>query len=172
LSLPAHLVTKVLLVVGNAGVDGSLPSYAEVLVAPLGGLKSSCVEALASDLGRWLPTGSTACLTEVLRSLAVEFLAKMRAEVDWVIFFGLGLKINALREVRKRLVRVLSRLGMKPKLTLGRRKLKRKACELVLRPKTLEFDSRVTLKVGSKGLRNLFRGKGRLRQRRCRWAVR
>ena len=51
-------------------MDGSLPSYAEVLAAPVGGMKLSCVEALASDLRRWLSMGGGACLTEVSRSLA------------------------------------------------------------------------------------------------------
>ena len=63
-----HLVVKVLPAVVNTGVSGSPPSYVEVLVAPLGGMKSSCVKALASDLGRWLPMGGGACLTKVLRS--------------------------------------------------------------------------------------------------------
>jgi hypothetical protein len=37
--LSTHLVAKVLPAVGNAWVSGSPPSYAEVLAAPLGGLK-------------------------------------------------------------------------------------------------------------------------------------
>jgi hypothetical protein len=127
-----YLVVKVVLVIVNAGVDGSPSSYAEVLAAPLGGMKSSCVEALASDLGRWLPKGGGACLTEV----------------DQVIFFGLGLKIKASRDIRRRLVRAFSQLGLKPKLLLGRRKLKRKACGFLLRPRPLEVDSRVKLKAG------------------------
>jgi hypothetical protein len=57
----------------NAGMNGSPPSYAEVLAAPVGGTKLSCVEALAFDLGRWLPMGGGACLTKVLRSLAGSF---------------------------------------------------------------------------------------------------
>jgi hypothetical protein len=36
--------------------------------------------------------------------------------VDWVIYFGLGLKINASKDIRRRLGQVLSRLGLKPKL--------------------------------------------------------
>jgi hypothetical protein len=50
-----QLVVKDLPAVVNAGVDGSLPSYVDVLAAPLGGMKSSCMEALAFELGRWLP---------------------------------------------------------------------------------------------------------------------
>ena len=100
--LIVQLVAKVLLAVVNDGVDGSLPSYAYVLAAPSGGMKSSCVEALASDLGRWLLMGGEACLMEALRSLVMEFLVKMRVEVDRVIFFGLGLKIKALRDIRKK----------------------------------------------------------------------
>jgi hypothetical protein len=141
--LSAHLVAKVLPAVGNSGVGGNPPSYAEVLVVPLSGLKSACKEALVYDLGRWFSMGGATCLTELLRSLAMEFLAKMRAEVDRILFFGLGLKLNASRDVRKRLGRVLSRLGLKHKLIFGRRQTKRKACVLVLRPKPLVFNSRV-----------------------------
>ena len=61
--LIAHLIAKVLPEVVNAGEDGSPPFYADVLAVPLGGMKSSCVETLASDLGRWLPMGGGACLT-------------------------------------------------------------------------------------------------------------
>jgi hypothetical protein len=98
--LIAQLVVKVLLAVPavNAEVVGSPPSFADVLVVAPGGLKSYFVEALvlvegSSDLGRCLPMGGGACLMEALRSLVMEFLAKVRAEVDRVIFFGLGLKI-------------------------------------------------------------------------------
>jgi hypothetical protein len=69
--------------------------------------------------GRVLSMGGGSCLTEVLRSLAMELLAKVRAEVDRVIFFGLGLKINTLTDIRRRLGRVFSRLGLKPKLLHG-----------------------------------------------------
>ena len=127
--LIAHLVAKVLPAVVNAGVDGSLPSDAYVIVAPLGVMKSSCMEALVSKLGRWLSMGGGACLMEVPRSLAMEFLAKMRAEVDRVIFFGLGLKIKASRDLRKKMAWVFSRLALKPKLILRRRKLKWKSYE-------------------------------------------
>jgi hypothetical protein len=34
--------------------------------------------------------------------IAMEFVAKIRAEVDRILFFGLGLKFNASRDVRKR----------------------------------------------------------------------
>jgi hypothetical protein len=45
--------------------------------------------------------GRAGLMTEVLRSLAMEFLAKMRVEVDRVLFFGLGLKIKASRDKEK-----------------------------------------------------------------------
>jgi hypothetical protein len=141
--MSAHLVAKVLLAIGNTGAGGSPPSYAEVLAAPLGGLKSAYGEALVFDLGRWFSTSGATCLTELLRSLAMEFLAKMRAEVDQILFFGLGLKLNASRDVRKRLGQVLSWLGLKHKLIFGRRQTKRKASGLVLRPKSLVFNSQV-----------------------------
>jgi hypothetical protein len=144
---PLTLDAKVLPEVGQASVDGSPPSYAKVLAVPVGGMKSFCTEALASDLGRWLPKGGGAYLTEVLRGLALEFLMKMRAEVDRVIFFRLGLKTEASRGIRKRLGQVLSWLGLKPKLILGRHRLKQKACRLILRPRPLEAESRVELKV-------------------------
>jgi hypothetical protein len=68
--------------------------------------------------------------------------------VDRVIFLGLGLKMEASRGIRKRLGRALSRLGLKPKLIIGRHRLKRKACGLFLRPSPLEADSQVKLKAG------------------------
>jgi hypothetical protein len=74
---------------------------------------------VSSVLGRVLSMGGSSCLTEALRSLAMEFLAKVRVEVDRVIFFGLGLKINTLTDIRRRLGRVFSRLGLKPKLLHG-----------------------------------------------------
>jgi hypothetical protein len=116
--LVAQLAAKDLPAVVNVGVDGSLPSDVDVIATPLGGMKSSCLETLVSELGRWLPMGGRACLMEVLRRLAMEFLAKMRAEVDRVIFFGLGLKIKASRDLRKKKARVFSRLGLKLKLSL------------------------------------------------------
>jgi hypothetical protein len=136
-SLTAHLDAKVPLAVACAGEEGSQPSLAEVLAAPLGGMKSPGVEGLASILGSWTSMGGGAGLTGVLRSLAMEFLAKLRTEVDRILFFGLGLKIKATRDTRRRMVQVLSRLGLKPKLLIGRTKYKRKASGLVLRPKLL-----------------------------------
>ena len=58
-------------------------------------------------------------MTEALRSLAMEFLAKVRAKVDRVIFFGFGLRVKASTDIRRRLSRMLSRLGLKPKLLHG-----------------------------------------------------
>jgi hypothetical protein len=134
--LTAHLDVKVLPAVAYAGEESSQHSFAEVLAAPLGSMKSLGVEGLASVLGSWLPTGGGAGLIEVLRSLAMEFLAKLRTEVDRILFFGLGLKIKATRDTRRRMVQALSRLGQKPKLLIGRNKHKRKASGLVLRPKS------------------------------------
>jgi hypothetical protein len=63
--------------------------------------------------------GGSDYFMEAMRILAMEFLGKVRAEVDWVIFFELGLKIKASRDIRKRMVWAFSRLGLKPKLILG-----------------------------------------------------
>jgi hypothetical protein len=139
--LMAQLATKVspAVPVVNTGVVGSPPTFADVLVAPPGGLKSSFVEAQApmevsSGLGSVLPMGGGSFLTEALRSLAVEFLAKVRAEVDRVIFFGLGLKLNVSKDIRRRLGLVFSQLGLKPKLLHGfHLRGRRKRC---LRPVT------------------------------------
>jgi hypothetical protein len=110
--------------VPSAGVVGSQPTFAEVLAAPPGGAFSSCVEAQASleassGLGRELSMGGGSCLMEALRTLAMEFLSKVRAEVDRVMFFGLGLRTKASMDIRRRLGRMLSRLGLKPKLLHG-----------------------------------------------------
>jgi hypothetical protein len=134
--LTAHLDMKVLPAVANAGEKGSQPSFTEVLAAPLGGMKSPGVEDSASVLGSWLLMGGGARLTEVMRSLAMEFLAKLRTEVDRILFFGLGLKIKASKDIRRRMVQALSRLGLKPKILVGRRKHKRISSGLVLRPKS------------------------------------
>jgi hypothetical protein len=123
--LTAHLDMKILPAVANAGEKVSQPSFVEVLAAPLGGMKSPGMEYSASVLGSWLPLGGRARLTEVMRSLAMEFLAKLRTEVDWILFFGLGLKIKASRDIRRRMVQALARLGLKPKILVGKRKHKR-----------------------------------------------
>jgi hypothetical protein len=56
---------------------------------------------------------------EAMRCVATDFLAKVRAEVDRVLFFGLGLKVDALCDIKRRMGRALSRLGLKPKLLFG-----------------------------------------------------
>jgi hypothetical protein len=124
--LITQLAAKVLpeVPIVNAGVAGSPPAFADVLVAPPGGVKSSLVETqdtmeVNSDLGRVPPMGGGFVWMEALRSMAMEFLAKVRADVDRVICFGLGLKINASKDIRSRLGRVFSRLGLKPKLLHG-----------------------------------------------------
>jgi hypothetical protein len=48
--------------------------------------------------------GGCVYLSEALRCLAMEFLAKVRAGVGQVIFFGLGLKVKASRDIRRRMV--------------------------------------------------------------------
>jgi hypothetical protein len=56
---------------------------------------------------------------EAVRCVATDFLAKVRAEVDRVLSFGLGLKIDASCDIKRRIGRALSRLGLKPKLLFG-----------------------------------------------------
>jgi hypothetical protein len=56
---------------------------------------------------------------EAVRCVATNFLAKVRAEVDRVLSFGLGLKIDASCDIKRRIGRALSRLGLKPKLLFG-----------------------------------------------------
>jgi hypothetical protein len=82
--------------------------------------KSSVMDAQAhmSVLGSSLwpsPDG----MMEALRCLANDFLAKVKAEVDRILFFGLGLKVDASSAIKRRMVRVFSRLGLKPKLLFG-----------------------------------------------------
>jgi hypothetical protein len=90
----------------NAGMGGSAPSFANVLAAPLGDLKPHAVEAPVSveersNLGSTLARGGGVELMEALRRLTMEFLGKIRAEVDRVIRFGLGFGVKASRELRK-----------------------------------------------------------------------
>jgi hypothetical protein len=87
-----------------------------------------------SNLGLQWP--SLDCAMEAVRSLVRDFLAKIRAEVDRIIFFRLGLKVNASSGIQRRLGRVLSRLGLKPKLLFGDKwRGRRKACGLTVRPR-------------------------------------
>jgi hypothetical protein len=106
----------------EARVVGSQHPCADVRVASLGGLKP--VEALAvveggSNLWSRPPLGGEAELMEAMKHLARVFLAKLRAEVDRVIFFGLGLKLKETMGIRRKMARVFSRLGLKPKLLFG-----------------------------------------------------
>jgi hypothetical protein len=125
-SLLAQLVAKEMPEVSviNARVGGSVPSFANVLAAPLGDLKSYIVEALISmevrfDLGSHLSWGGSIESMVALRRLAMEFLGKFRAEVDRFICFGLGFRVKASRDIRKRMGWVFSRLGLKPKRHFG-----------------------------------------------------
>jgi hypothetical protein len=61
----------------------------------------------------------------------------------------LGLKINASRDIRKRMGRVFSQLGLKPRLLLGFNwRGRRKTSGLILRPRPLAAVSRVKANVG------------------------
>jgi hypothetical protein len=150
-SLIAQLVAKVMLEVPvvNAGVGGSMPSFADVLVAPSSGLKPYVVEApisveVCSDVGSHLPLGDGVDSMAALKGLAMEFLVKLRAEVDWMICFGLGFKFKASRDIRKRMGWVFSRMGLKPKLHFGFKLRGRcKPSGLNRRPRPLVDGSRV-----------------------------
>jgi hypothetical protein len=150
-TLLAHLVEKVLPAVVNAGEVDSSPSFVEV-VAPPGGVKPPLMEAQApvTDLGshlRPLRTSSD-CSMEVLWRLA-DFLAKVRAEVDRILFFGLGLKIGASKDIRRRMGRLFSQLGLKPKLLFGfKRRGRRKSRGLSLRPRSSAVVSRIKSNAG------------------------
>ena len=96
----------------NAEEAGSSPSFAEPVVNAVEVGCTSCSKSLVmeaqapmldvgSSLRSWWP--SPDCSLEALRSLANDFLAKVRAEVDWVLFFGLGLKVDASSDVRRRM---------------------------------------------------------------------
>jgi hypothetical protein len=130
----------------NVKVGHSAPSFTNVLTAPLEDLKPYVVEApvsmeVRSDLGSHLSGGSGIESIMALRRLAMKFLGKFRAEVDQVICFGLGFRVKASRDIRKRMGWVFSQLGLKPKLHFG--------CKLRGRrkPKPLVEGSRV--KAGS-----------------------
>jgi hypothetical protein len=58
-------------------------------------------------------------MMEALKCLANDFLAKVRVEVDWILFSGLGLKVDALSAIKRRMGQVLSWLGLKPQLLFG-----------------------------------------------------
>jgi hypothetical protein len=151
-SLIAQLIAKVTpeVPVVNAGVGGSTSSFTDVLVAPLSGLKSYVVEALVfvevcSNVGSHLPLDGGVNLMAALRRLAMEFLVKLRVEVDRVICFGLGFKFKASRDIRKRMGWVFSRLGLKPKLHFGfKLRGRHKPNGLNRKPKPLVDGSRVT----------------------------
>jgi hypothetical protein len=108
----------------NAGVGGSAPFLAIDLVAPQGDVKKHTEEAPVSVeadsvLGNQLDRGGGVVSMAALRTLAMEFLGKFKAEVDRVICFGLGFGVKASRAVRRRMGWVFSRLGLKPKVQFG-----------------------------------------------------
>jgi hypothetical protein len=126
--LVANLVEKALPMV-HVDIDGEVGCTANTgvvgcakarVVGCASCSKSSAMDAQAhmSVLGSSLwpsPDGTM----EALRCLANDFLAKIKAEVDRILFFGLGLKVDALSAIKRRMGRVLSRLGLKPKLLFG-----------------------------------------------------
>jgi hypothetical protein len=136
----------------NAGVGVSAPSFVDVLAAPTGGLKPYVVEALVSvevcfELGSHLPLGGSVESMAALSRLVTDFLVKFRAEVDRVVCFGLGFKLKASRELRKRMGWVFSQLGLKPKHHFGFN-LRGRRNGLIRRPRPLVEGSRVKANTG------------------------
>jgi hypothetical protein len=158
--LVAQLAERVLLVVPaiNAEEVGKMQSFEDPAekageMACASRSKSPVKEQASvmiagSNLGLQWP--SPDCAMEAVRSLAKDFLAKIRAEVDRIIFFGLGLKVDASSGIRRRLGWVLSRLGLKPKLLFcDKWRGRRKACGLRPRPRSLAVPARMYSKVES-----------------------
>ena len=143
----------------NAGEVGKMQSFEDPAVkageefcasrskSPVKELQASVLIA-GSNLGLQWPW--TDCVMEAARSLAREFLAKIRAEVNQIIFFGLGVKVDASSGIWRRLGQVFSRLGLKPKLLFGDKwRGRRKACGLRPRPRSLTVPIRICSKVES-----------------------
>jgi hypothetical protein len=108
----------------NAGVGGSALSFANDLVATQGDLKKHAEEASVSVeansiLGNQMDRGDGVESMVALRTLAMEFLWKFKAEVDRVICFELGFRVKASRDLRRRMRWVFSQLGLKPKDQFG-----------------------------------------------------
>jgi hypothetical protein len=97
-------------------VGGSAPPFEDALLFVV---EAPVSVEVCSDLGSHPPLGGGVDLTAALRELAMDFLMKLRVEVDRVICFGLGFKIKATRDLRKRMGWIFSRLGLKPKLQFG-----------------------------------------------------
>ena len=114
--MAAQLMEKELPVVPvvNAGEMQSAPSLANPNVNA-SCTKSSVREAQSSVLEA--PSSNYSLVA--LRSLANEFLAKVKAKVDQVLFFRLRLKVDVSGDIMRRLGQVLSQLGLKPKLLFG-----------------------------------------------------
>jgi hypothetical protein len=72
-----------------------------------------------SVLGNKLDRGGGVESMVALRTLVMEFLRKFRAEVDRVICFGLGFRVKASRDLRRRMGWVFARLGLKSKVQFG-----------------------------------------------------
>jgi hypothetical protein len=87
--------------------------------------------------------------------------AMFRAEVDRVIFFGLDLKINALSDIRTRMGRVFSPLGLKLKLLFGfKLRGRHEISGLTLRPRPLAVVSRIKSKASVVWVPDLDLGQG------------
>jgi hypothetical protein len=107
-------------------VNGSVPSFANDLIAPQGDLKKQkhaeeVPVSVEADfvLGNQLDRGGGVESMVALRSWAMEFLGKLKAKMDRVICFGLGFRVKASRDLRRRMGWVFSRLGLKPKDQIG-----------------------------------------------------
>jgi hypothetical protein len=116
--LVANLMEKALLVADIDGEVGCAANAGVVGCASCSKLFVMDTQAYMSVLGSslWPSPDST---MEALRCLVNDFLAKVRAEVDRILFFGLVLKVDASSAIKRRMGRVFSQLGLKPKLLFG-----------------------------------------------------
>jgi hypothetical protein len=134
----------------NAGEEGC--TNAGVVVGAACS-KSSAMEAQAHRAGLGSNLWPSLDVTlEAVRCEAQAFLAKIRAEVDRVLFFGLGLKVDASCDIKRRMGRVLSRLGLKPKILLGLKwRGRRRPLAVVSRFKTNTVGVRVSNSSSGQG---------------------
>ena len=83
-------------------------------------------------------------------------------EVDWIMFFGLGLKVDVSSDIRRSMGWVLSQLGLTPKLLFGLKwRGRRKTSGLFVRPGPLNVASWIKSNAGVVGVAEADSGLGR-----------